>query len=84
MDFSLTLTLQNLSPEALVLGLAHGLHSWQNFAPDHGLFFAQAIEKVDVLGDFQKAWNNFIQSGQVWALIIGFVLGWMFRNFTGG
>ncbi|WLT37588.1 hypothetical protein NON20_17700 [Synechocystis sp. B12] len=51
---------------------------------DHGLFFAQSVREVDILGDFQDAWNNFIKTGQVWALIIGFVLGWGFRGFTGG
>jgi hypothetical protein len=51
---------------------------------DHGLFFAQSVREVDILGDFQDAWNNFVKSGQIWALIIGFVLGWGFRGFTGG
>ena len=52
--------------------------------PDQALFFAQSIREVDILGDFADAWNNFIKTGQVWALIIGFVLGWAFRGFTGG
>ncbi|AIE73817.1 hypothetical protein D082_12890 [Synechocystis sp. PCC 6714] len=51
---------------------------------DQALFFAQSVREVDILGDFQDAWNNFIKTGQVWALIIGFVLGWGFRGFTGG
>lgn len=52
--------------------------------PDQVFFFAQSVRDVDILGDFQNAWNNFIKTGQVWALIIGFVLGWGFRGFTGG
>ncbi len=33
----------------------------------------------DTLGDdFAKAWNNFVDSGQLWALIIGLALGWVF------
>ncbi|BAM51005.1 MULTISPECIES: hypothetical protein [unclassified Synechocystis] len=51
------------------------------------MVFAQnisAIKSIDILADFQNAWNNFIQSGQIWALIIGFVLGWGIRGFTGG
>ncbi|WP_448525325.1 hypothetical protein [Parathermosynechococcus lividus] len=33
----------------------------------------------DTLGDdFAKAWNNFVDSGQLWALIIGLALGWIF------
>ncbi len=36
----------------------------------------------DVLGDIQKAFNHFIQSGQVWAFLIGIVIGYMFRALT--
>jgi hypothetical protein len=36
----------------------------------------------DILGDISDAWTNFIDSGQVWALIIGIVLGYMIRNLT--
>lgn len=32
----------------------------------------------DTLGsDFAKSWNNFVESGQIWALIIGLALGWI-------
>jgi hypothetical protein len=47
-----------------------------------GLVLAQTIEDPDVLGNMQDAFNNFIQSGQVWAFGIGLVLGYMFRAFT--
>ncbi len=36
----------------------------------------------DVLGDMSKGWNNFVKSGQIWALIIGMVLGYLFRSVT--
>ncbi|PSN18174.1 hypothetical protein C7271_13955 [filamentous cyanobacterium CCP5] len=36
----------------------------------------------DILGDLGNAWNTFIESGQVWALIIGLVLGYMIRGLT--
>ena len=45
--------------------------------------FAQKIEDPDLIGKMQKSWKNFIESGQVWALGIGFVLGYMFKTFTG-
>ncbi|AHB87440.1 hypothetical protein NK55_00235 [Thermosynechococcus sp. NK55a] len=33
----------------------------------------------DTLGeDFSKAWANFVDSGQLWALIIGLAIGWIF------
>ena len=44
--------------------------------------FAQAIRDPDVLGQIQGSFENFIESGQVWALIIGFVVGYVFRSFT--
>lgn len=36
----------------------------------------------DILGDMGNAWNAFIESGQVWALIIGLVVGYMIRGLT--
>jgi hypothetical protein len=33
-------------------------------------------------GDFTSAWNHFIKSGQVWALIIGILVGYVIRTFT--
>jgi hypothetical protein len=36
----------------------------------------------DVIGDFGNALNNFIESGQVWALLIGFLLGYLLRGVT--
>ena len=42
---------------------------------------AQTFE--DNLGsDVGNAWDNFIESGQVWALGIGFILGYIVRSLT--
>jgi hypothetical protein len=30
----------------------------------------------------QDIWHNFIESGQVWALVIGSFFGYMFKSFT--
>jgi hypothetical protein len=38
--------------------------------------------KDDLFNNMGVSWNNFIQSGQVWALCIGFVLGYLFRGIT--
>lgn len=46
----------------------------------HSLWIAQFEENLG--GNFQAAWDNFIQSGQVWALIIGFIVGYVFRSIT--
>jgi hypothetical protein len=44
---------------------------------------AQSIEDPDILGQIQDAWFNFIDSGQVWALLIGTFFGYIFKGFTG-
>jgi len=44
---------------------------------------ATVSREFDVIANFQEALNHFIKSGQVNALIIGFVLGYIFRIFTG-
>lgn len=36
----------------------------------------------NLFNNIGQAWANFIQSGQVWALIIGFVVGYIFRSIT--
>ena len=49
-------------------------------------FLAQNVgdlKKIDIIGDFQNSFKHFIESGQVWALGIGIVLGWIFHSFLG-
>jgi hypothetical protein len=46
----------------------------------HSLWIAQYQDNLG--SSFENAWNNFIQSGQVWALIIGFIIGYVFRSIT--
>ncbi|ERN40704.1 hypothetical protein KR51_00026900 [Rubidibacter lacunae KORDI 51-2] len=54
-------------------------NAWQQAVQSSWLL---AIDDPDVLGQMRNAWNNFIESGQVWALIIGLFLGYIFRSFT--
>lgn len=42
---------------------------------------AQYFEQ-DVIADLGNAFNTFIESGQVWALLGGFVLGYLLRGLT--
>ncbi|WP_013323162.1 hypothetical protein [Gloeothece verrucosa] len=37
---------------------------------------------TDVIAQFQQSFKHFVQSGQVWALLIGVVIGYLFRGFT--
>ncbi len=46
-------------------------------SPVVGQYFDQ-----DFLGNMVEVWNTFIDSGQVWALLFGIVLGYMIRNLT--
>jgi hypothetical protein len=49
-----------------------------------GMFLAQQVSDPNVIGQMQDAFNNFIASGQVWALIIGFIIGYVVRGMTAG
>jgi hypothetical protein len=46
------------------------------FAQDAG-----KLSQVDIIKDITNAWENFIETGQVWALLIGMFLGYAFRSF---
>lgn len=37
---------------------------------------------ADLVADFKEAFNNFIESGQVWAFILGIIIGYLLRKFT--
>jgi hypothetical protein len=58
--------------------ISHGLH-WQ--LP---FDLAQANKKleVDLFGDVQRSFDNFVKTGQVWAFLIGIILGYIVRSFT--
>jgi hypothetical protein len=50
--------------------------------PANVTLLAQNITDPDLLGQIQRAWGHFIQTGQIWALLIGLVIGYIFRNLT--
>lgn len=58
------------------------LGSLSNQIPVDWLVLAQQASNPDVLNRMQAAWNNFVQTGQLWALLIGLVIGYVFRSFT--
>lgn len=49
----------------------------------HGHFdlLAQQFD-TDVFAGFRRSINNFVKSGQIWALLIGFVMGYLLRGVT--
>ncbi|MBD2450579.1 hypothetical protein H6G76_26305 [Nostoc sp. FACHB-152] len=50
--------------------------------PDNVILLAQEIRDPNLMGQIQKTWNHFIQTGQIWALLIGLVIGYMFRTLS--
>lgn len=50
--------------------------------PVNSIVLAQNITNPDVVGQMAKTWNHFVRTGQIWALLIGLVIGYIFRNLT--
>ncbi len=50
--------------------------------PHLSSILAQAVSDPDVLGQMRGAVQNFIESGQIWALLIGIALGYFIRGFS--
>lgn len=65
------------------------LTSWQGFA-HHGLVWHSTIDwsvfaallDTDVFKPVRVFFDYFIKSGQVWALLIGSIVGYLFRSLT--
>jgi len=58
-----------------------------NFADLHSHVHMDLIAqqfKQDVAGDFSRGWNNFVKTGQIWALMIGIAVGYLFRSISMG
>ena len=43
---------------------------------------AQTFNDIDILADMAEAWNNFVETGQCWALLIGLIVGYGFKGLT--
>lgn len=44
--------------------------------------FAQLQTDTNIFSNVGKAWDNFVKTGQVWAMLIGIVIGYLFKTFT--
>jgi hypothetical protein len=51
-------------------------------SPINSTFIAQNVTDPNVVGQMQSAFTHFIQTGQVWAMLIGLVIGYMIKNLT--
>jgi hypothetical protein len=50
--------------------------------PSDWLVLAQQFKEPDIPGDVSKAFNHFVKTGQIWAFLIGIVLGYLVKTFT--
>lgn len=73
--------------QALVTHLPHGhwQDSIQQLTQHHGWTLLQSGDghfDTDTGKNFREAWNHFVKTGQVWALMFGVVLGYLIKQFT--
>lgn len=48
------------------------------------MIIAQYVKDPDVLGQMQKSFKHFIDSGQVWAMLIGMFIGYSIKSLSHG
>ena len=73
--------LQDMGSHILDLGIMQSkLGVWHGNATDW-ILLAQQFD-TDPFGGIREWFGNLIATGQLWALIIGFILGYLFRGFT--
>jgi hypothetical protein len=56
--------------------LLHWISEWYW---NYTVVLAQQVD-VDIIQDFQNTWNNLLETGQLWAFLIGVGLGWWIRS----
>ncbi len=57
------------------------VHTWIWNMPHDWTVLAQQFNE-DPFANFRAAVDNFIKTGQVWAFLIGLVLGYLIKGFT--
>lgn len=65
--------------ESGLVNLIHHGDFWTSCGHHLPLHLMQVFNE-DILGDLQRAFNNFVQTGQVWAMLIGFVIGFTLKG----
>lgn len=68
--------------EVLHWHLADFVFNWEGFSQHLITISAQAFDDIDIIGDLQEAWENFVTTGQCWALLIGLIVGYGFKGLT--
>lgn len=57
------------------------LLDWQSWG-DHSFLAQATTDDPEVLRGIRKTFDYFIKSGQVWALLVGLILGYILRGLT--
>lgn len=67
----------------MILFLSAFWEEGMNHLPAVPTWFALIEGKdVDIMYQIQHGWSEFIKTGRVWALIIGLIIGYVFRGFS--
>lgn len=56
--------------------------NWSDFSNHSITILAQTFDDVDIMADMEEAWQNFVATGQCWALLIGVIVGYGFKGMT--
>jgi hypothetical protein len=40
-----------------------------------------SFSDIDIIEDIRAAWQEFVETGRIWAMLIGIFLGYAFRSF---
>ncbi|WP_009632651.1 hypothetical protein [Synechocystis sp. PCC 7509] len=70
---------------AFVNSFSHGYEGVSQILlklPINWTIVAQTFKQTDLVGDVQKAFDHFVQTGQIWAMITGLIIGYLFRSLT--
>ena len=79
----LAMTIDSSSIELLLPLMTIGTNLHVQFdLISHGLVLAEQFQNVDLMGNMQTGWTDFLQSGKAGTLAIGLVIGYMIRGIT--
>jgi len=70
--------------QALTSMTHSGIGSQLFWLPINWTVLAQHIDDPNLLGNVQRAFDHFVQTGQVWALLIGVILGFFVQPLEKG
>ncbi|MBE9071507.1 hypothetical protein [Microcystis sp. LEGE 08355] len=65
-----------------MIDIFHHLSVSIDFSPLTNVLMTISDQDVDIIGNVQKSFSNFVKTGQASALLIGLVVGYLFRGFT--